>query len=309
MPEAQLFSRRLSLNLASALADDVNSRPRFRYGIGARPSAMGPLLGRLGDLEVRLAASAAAVQAAQALRYRVFYEEMSAVSEAATQWPKRDADRFDAICDHLVVLDRSSRGPSHQRGVEIVGTYRLLRQETAAKSHGFYSQAEFDLDPLFQRKPHLRFMELGRSCVLKRYRGRRAIELLWHGVWTYALWHEIDVMIGCASLQGTDHDRWSLALSFLHHHAACPPEWSVRAREARRVEMNRMPLDAIDARQALRALPPLLRAYLRFGAKVGDGAVIDRQFGTIDVCVVLPVAAISRRYINHYGPAAQRHAA
>jgi len=235
---------------------------------------------------------------------------MSAIGAANTLWSKRDCDRFDAVCDHLVVLDRSPPARSLLRlRPEIVGTYRLLRQDIAAKHHGFYSQAEFDLEPLLRRKPGLRFLELGRSCVLKPYRTRKTIELLWRGIWRYALRHEIDVMIGCASLQGTDPDRLALPLSFLHHHAACPAEWNVRAQDGRRVEMNRMPSHAIDPARALQALPPLLKGYLRLGATIGEGAVIDRQFGTIDVCIVLPVAAIGPRYINHYGSDAQPRAA
>jgi L-ornithine Nalpha-acyltransferase len=303
--------RHLVQGISSILAADLKARPRFKYSMGPwRAVTPDRVLGRLGDLEVRLAASAAEMRRAQALRYRVFYEEMSAVGGTATLRRKRDADRFDAICDHLVVVDRSGPGrlPLRLRP-EIVGTCRLLRQDIAARRYGFYGQAEFDVEPLLRRKPDLRFLELGRSCILKPYRTRRAIELLWHGIWRYALRHQIDVMIGCASLEGTDPDRLALSLSFLHHYSACPAEWSVRAQDGQRVEMNRMPPASIDPRQALHALPPLLKGYLRLGARIGDGAVIDRQFGTVDVFIVLPVAAINPRYINYYGTDAQRRAA
>lgn len=262
-------------------------------------------LGRLGDLEVRLAASTAELRGAQALRYQVFYDEMAAVAGLSQRRTRRDSDRFDPICDHLIVVDHASR----RRGQpEIGGTYRLLRQEMAGSPAGFYSAGEFDIAPLVSAKPELSFLELGRSCVLPRYRNRRTLELLWHGIWTYVRRHGLDVMIGCASLKGTDPDRLALPLSFLHRHALAPAGWRVRAHDGLRVEMERMPYADIDTKAALRALPPLVKGYLRLGAMVGDGAVVDRQFGTTDVFIVLPVAAIASRYIEYYGPDAGRHA-
>lgn len=266
-------------------------------------------LGRLGSLEVRLASSAAEIRRAQALRYTVFFEEMSALGDVRTRRLRRDADRFDRICDHLLVLDHATLERT-LLGLRprVVGTYRLLRHAVARRHGGFYSDGEFDIAPLIRRKPSLNFLELGRSCVLAPYRNKRTVELLWHGIWSYVLSHDMDVMVGCASLEGTDPERLALPLSFLHHHARAPEEWRVRAHERRYVEMNRLPASAIDARTALRALPPLVKGYLRLGAYVGDGAVIDRQFGTTDVCIILPVAAIDPRYVDYYGADASRYA-
>ncbi len=268
-----------------------------------------PPLGRLGSLEVRLAQSAAEIRRAQALRYQVFYEEMSAAGDLRTRRLRRDADRFDRICDHLLVLDHETLDRSLLGArPRIVGTYRLLRHDVARRHGGFYSAGEFDIASLIRRKPALSFLELGRSCVLKPYRNKRTVELLWHGIWSYVLAHDTDVMVGCASLEGTDPDQLALQLSFLHHHARAPEEWCVRAQGHRYVEMNRMPAHAVDTRQALRTLPPLIKGYLRLGATVGDGAVIDQQFGTTDVCIILPVAAIQPRYVDHYGADASRYA-
>jgi putative hemolysin len=282
-------------------------RPRRAPWFASRGMAT---LGRIGDLEVRLATSAAEVRRAQALRYRVFYEEMSAVPDASAQARRRDADAFDLVCDHLLVVDHAAlrRGLRRNRP-ETVGTYRLLRQEIAEENGGFYTAGEYEIGPLLRSRPELRFLELGRSCVLEPYRNKRTVELLWHGIWAYVLRHNIDVLFGCASLEGTDPDRLALPLSFLHHRARAPEEWRVAALGHRRVEMNRMPAEAVDARQALAALPPLIKGYLRLGAFIGDGAVVDRQFGTTDVCIVLPKSAISPRYVSYYGAAAERHAA
>jgi putative hemolysin len=271
-------------------------------------AAAADTLGRIGNLEVRLAHSAAEVRRAQKLRYKVFYEEMSASADAATLLARRDIDAFDAICDHLLVLDHDApKGPL--RKPSVVGTYRLLRQDVAERSRGFYSAGEFDIEALTARHAGLHFVELGRSCVLAPYRNKRTVELLWHGVWTYVLRHKLDAMVGCASLEGTDPDKLALQLSFLHHHARAPEDWRTRALTGRYVAMNRLPKSAVDTREALRALPPLIKGYLRLGATFGDGAVIDRQFGTTDVFVILPVSAISARYVAHFGADAGRHAA
>ncbi len=264
-------------------------------------------LGRLGALEVRLARTAAEIRRAQKLRYDVFYREMSAVAATAAYFARRDIDLFDAVCDHLLVIDHAA--PVPRRAPAIIGTYRLLRQDVAERQGGFYSAGEFDIESLVDRHPGLRFLELGRSCVLPPYRNKRTVELLWHGIWTYVLEHRIDVMIGCASLEGTDPDRLALPLSFLHHYARAPEPWRTAALARRYIELNRMPKAAVSPKAALALLPPLIKGYLRLGAFVGDGAVVDRQFGTTDVLIILPVSAINARYVDHFGPGAERHAA
>ena len=263
-------------------------------------------LGRLGTLEVRFARTAAEIRKAQQVRYRVFYQERSALADMATRLARRDVDAFDAVCDHLLVIDHGMR--TRTGALPVVATYRLLQQQAAEEASGFYTAGEFDIDALTRRHPHLRFLELGRSCVLAPYRNKRTLELLWHGIWAYVRQQGFDVMIGCASLDGTDPARLALPLSFLHHYARAPEAWRAQAHAHRRVEMNLMPKDAFDPKEALRALPPLIKGYLRLGASIGDGAVIDHQFGTTDVLIVLPVSAINARYIEHFSIVAQQAA-
>lgn len=292
---------------------DVGSAPR-RWLPGMRLPGLpapepGPTLGRIGDLEVRLARSGGEVRRAQAIRYHVFYEEMSAIADAMAMATRRDADPFDRICDHMVVLDHAAPAKAFRRKKpEVVGTYRLLRQAVAERNGGFYSANEFDVQPMIDRHPGLSFLELGRSCVLSPYRTKRTVELLWHGVWSYVLANGAEVMFGCASLEGTDPRRMATQLSFLHHYARAPEEWRVRALPERYVEMNRMAKEAVDAKAALHALPPLIKGYLRLGAYIGDGAVVDHQFGTTDVMIIMPVAALNPRYVTYYGADASRHA-
>ena len=262
--------------------------------------------GVIGQLEVSLTHNKRDVRRLQRLRYKVFYEHGRAVADIATWFMRRDSDYFDRICDYLMVLDSSRQTAAD--GSSVVGTCRLLRQDVAERHGGFYSGKEFDIPRLLKRHLDLRFLELGRSCVLPTYRSKRAIELLWHGVWSYVREHRIDVMIGCASFEGTDIEQLARPLSFLHHFARAPEPWSAAAHSLRQAKMNWMAKNEIDARTAWHELPPLIKGYLRLGAFVGDGAVIDPQFGTTDVLIILPVAAINARYISHFGVDAQRYA-
>ncbi len=276
----------------------------------SEPVRTGETLGRIGSLEVRMARNFNEVKKAQRLRFEVFYEEMSAIADAPTLATRRDADPFDAYCDHLLVVDHASmkRNKLGRLKPEIVGTYRILRQDIADQRGGFYTAGEYDIQRLIDANPGKRFMELGRSCVLKPYRNKKTVELLWHGIWSYVLRHKIDVMLGCASIEGTNPDAVAEQLSFLHHNARAPEEWRVRAVDERYVEMNRMAAADINAKHALRALPPLVKGYLRLGAFIGDGAVVDHQFGTTDVLIIMPVSELNTRYVNYYGADASRYA-
>lgn len=283
--------------------DDVDW-PRIHAMLPQARRTDGKVYGRLGALEVRLAGNKRDVRLVQRLRYRVFYEEMSAVADERAARLRRDIDAFDEICDHLLVLDRAAprrAGLGRLKPMRVVGTYRLLRQSIAARSGGFYTQGEYDIAPLVARKRGYTFMELGRSCVLAPYRNKRTVELLWHGLWTYAREHGIDVMIGCASFEGTDPEVHAMALSFLHHTALAPEDWRVRAHDRLYQRMDRVPKEQIDTKAALKAIPPLIKGYLRLGAFVGDGAVIDKQFDTTDVCIILPVEKIDPRYFAYFG--------
>ncbi len=294
-----------SLRFAGKLVPVFKAYSGFRV---TDPNTKRPaILGRLGALEVRLARTSAEIRRAQKLRYDVFYKEMSAVADTTAYLARRDIDLFDAVCDHLLVVDHGA--PKVRNAAAIAGTYRLLRQDVAERTGGFYSAGEFDVGSLVARHRGLKFLDLGRSCVQPPYRNKRTVELLWHGIWTYVLEHRVDVMIGCASLDGTDPDRLALPLSFLHHYARAPEPWRTMALPRRYLELNRMPKAAVAPKTALQLLPPLIKGYLRLGAFVGDGAVIDRQFGTTDVLIILPVSEIRSRYVAHFGPGAERHAA
>jgi L-ornithine Nalpha-acyltransferase len=249
---------------------------------------------RAGNLGVRIAASPAEIDAVQALRYRVFYQEMGAQADVATAASHRDRDVFDAVADHLLVVDHAiGAGPEG-----VVGTYRLIQREAAARLGRFYSADEYDIAPIVNFPG--RILELGRSCVDAAYRGRVAMQLLWRGIAAYVFHYQIDLMFGCASLHGTDPDALAPDLTYLYHNHLAPPAVRPRALPHRYVEMRRMPPGRLDPKRVQAQLPPLVKGYLRLGGFVGDGAVIDRQFNTTDVAVVVKTDLVTDKYYRHY---------
>jgi putative hemolysin len=268
--------------------------------VAAHVLANAPHMHRSGQLDVRLATSEAEIAAAQALRYQIFYDEMGATPSAAMVASRRDIDSYDAICDHLLVIDHGMPGD----GPHVVGTYRLLRQVVASMNHGFYSAGEYDLSPLIaQSATGGQLLELGRSCVAPAYRNNTTITLLWRGIASYLQTHAIGHRFGCASLHGADPKVHAAELSYLYHHHLAPPELRARALAEHYVPMDRMSPLAYDARLTAKALPPLVKGYLRVGAMIGDGAFVDPQFNTVDVFVVMPVERITKRYAGRFAGA------
>ena len=254
-------------------------------------------------LKVRLATSDAEIRVAQKLRYMVFHEECGIKLSSENQSAKIERDAFDAICDHLLVI-RTSDAENSELLVEdgtVIGTYRLLPQNVASQNSGFYSQSEFDIAPLLTRKADLKFLELGRSCVLQSERGSTVVELLWQGIWNYVRHHQIDVMIGCASFDGVNFESHRDALEFLLLSNKIPEGWQVRAHPQRRLEINSDSRAQPDIKAIISSLPPLIKGYLRLGCFFGQDAVVDEAFNTIDVLVILPVAKINPRYFAKFG--------
>ena len=249
---------------------------------------------RSGTLAVRLAERPSEVAASQALRYRVFYEEMGAEPTPEMARARRDFDPFDEVADHLLVIDHA-RGAGPQ---SVIGTYRLIRRCAAERIGRFYSAEEYDISTMVAYPGEI--LELGRSCVDVSARNRPTMQLLWRGIAAYVFHHQIDLMFGCASLPGTDPEALAVPLSYLYYHHLAPPALRPRALAARHVDMRRLPTKVIDPPKALAELPPLIKGYLRLGGFVGDGAVIDRQFNTTDVSIVVKTDLITDKYYRHY---------
>ncbi len=244
---------------------------------------------------VRLAENVQEIELAQKLRYDVFYKEYGAKPTPEMKEQERDFDSFDDITDHLIVVvqDEASRKE------KIVGTYRLLRQSVVEKNvRNFYSHNEYDLERLLRSDNNL--LELGRSCVLAEYRTKPILNLLWQGIANYITEHNIDLLFGCASFQGVDIDDIKDQLSYLHHFHSTPGDLSPVALPDLYVDMNIIPKEEINEKRAFASLPPLIKGYLRLGATIGEGAVIDHQFNTIDVCIVVQTSLMTDRYRKYF---------
>lgn len=255
-------------------------------------SELQPLI--VNNFELRLARAATEIDAAQALRYRVFYEEMTAEPSPEMRARQRDFDGFDDICDHLLAIDLDAADGDFR----VAGTYRLLRRSVAKLHGGFYSEQEYDVADLLSYPGEI--VELGRSCVDPEYRARGVMQLLWRALAGYVLHYDIDLMFGCASFPGTEPNEMRGPLSYLNYYHKAPLGLRPRALNKHYVDMGLLPESEIDVQAALSDLPPLIKGYLRLGGVVGDGAVIDHQFNTTDVCMIVQTDKISRKYERHY---------
>lgn len=249
---------------------------------------------RAGNLAVRLAEDESEITASQKLRYRVFCEEKGAEASAEVQAQQRDFDEYDAVCDHLLVIDEEKQGEA-----AIVGTYRLLRKGPMKKVGKFYTATEYDISSLDGYSGEL--LELGRSCVDADYRNRAVMTLLWRGIGAYTGHYDIKLMFGCASFGGSDPQEHALALSYLYHAHLADASVRLKALPNLYVDMNIIPKDEINEREALRAIPPLIKGYLRLNGKVGDGAVVDAAYNTTDVSIVVETDLVTDKYFDRYG--------
>lgn len=262
-------------------------------GVYARPIVeLGEL--RAGNLEVFIARTDKDIEQAQKLRYEVFFEEMGALPTPEITASKRDFDEFDAVCDHLMVVEHQPEG-----GFKVVGTYRLLRREPMKAIGRFYTDSEFDISPMRDYPGEI--LELGRSCVHPNFRNRAVMQLLWRGIGAYVTKFNIEIMFGCASFHGTDPKEHAMALSYLHHYHQAPPEVCPRALPSRFVDMNLMSKEAVDKKEGFNALPALIKGYLRLSGYIGAGAVIDREYNTTDVSIVVKSDRVTEKYAQRYG--------
>ncbi len=244
---------------------------------------------------LRLARTGDDLKAAQRLRYRVFVEELGGDGPLVDHEARLELDEFDAHCDHLLLidLDRDPAALDH-----VIGVYRLLRSEGAERIGRFYTTREYDLAPLVGSGRNL--LELGRSCVDADYRGGKAMYYLWGGLADYVAEHRIEILFGVASFHGTDIAGLAEPLSLLHHRHLAPKSMRVCANPEHFQTMNLMQEDRIDRPRALRATPALIKAYLRLGGFVGEGAYVDHAFNTTDVCLILDTATMTGRQRDLY---------
>tara|TARA_Y100001978_G_scaffold54213_1_gene48673 strand:- start:789 stop:1592 length:804 start_codon:yes stop_codon:yes gene_type:complete len=250
---------------------------------------------KAGELEVRLAENNVEIDAAQKLRYKVFYEEMSARPTENQKRLKRDIDMYDFYFDHILVIDNSILGTFQDK---VVGTYRLNRGNYKTKKKFFYTANEFNIEKLLKSKHKI--LELGRSCVDEKYRNGKIMQMLWKFIAQYVNIFEINIMFGCASFPGTDTSVYKDTFSYLHNNYLAPESIRPVAIDERFINMNHSLDNQYTFKKFLGDIPPLIKGYIRLGAFIGEGAVIDHDFNTVDVCIVLPTKKVASRYMDHY---------
>lgn len=237
----------------------------------------------------RLAQTDEDLEAAQRLRYDVFVRELGGGGEQVDHENGLEKDRFDPFFDHLLLLDEA-------RGGAVIGVYRLLPGTHAEAAGGFYSETEYDLEPL--RRSGRKLLELGRSCLHAEYRGGSAMFHLWQGLARYVAEHEIEVLFGVASFHGTDVTALAHPLSHLHYRHSAPEDLRVRAHKHQPMALLAEP--EVDRKRAMIETPALIKAYLRLGGGVGDGAYVDHGFNTTDVCLIMDTAQMNERQKSLY---------
>lgn len=240
---------------------------------------------------VSLAASENDLTQAQALRYDVFVRELGGQGEGVNHSTGLETDQFDDVADHLILRDLKTE--------DVIGVYRLLRQDHARLVGGFYSAREFDLAPL--EKSGRPLLELGRSCVRSDHRSGAAMYLLWQGLARYVQMHQSELMFGVASLKGTNVLDQAGPLSLLHHRYRAPASICAKARQFQ--TMNLISEAALDRRRAMVQIPPLIKSYLRLGGMVGEGAFVDHAFNCIDVFMILDTQSMNSRSARPYDQA------
>ncbi|SIN90338.1 GNAT family N-acetyltransferase [Vannielia litorea] len=249
--------------------------------------------------ELRLADGRADLAAAQRLRYEVFVEELGGDGEMVDHAARLEADRYDPHFDHLLLIDHARAAElAPEGGGAVVGVYRLLPGERAPGIGGFYTEGEYDLAPL--KASGRKLLELGRSCLAPEYRGGIAMYHLWGALWDYVEARGIEILFGTASFHGTDTAALAAPLSMLHHNHLAPPELRPLALPPHGAAMDILPEAELDRAEAMRAVPALIKAYLRLGGWVGQGAWVDHAFNTTDVCLVLDASQVSPRQVAIY---------
>jgi putative hemolysin len=243
------------------------------------------------EFNVKLAETEAELLAAQRLRYDVFVDELGGGGDLVDHEQRLERDRFDPYFDHMILTTKDNDA--------VIGVYRLLRGSRAEIAGGFYSEGEYDLSAL--KTSGRRVLELGRSCLHRDYRGGIAMHCLWSGLADYVAMHRIDILFGVASFHGTNIADLAAPLSLLHERHLAPPQLRVRAHESAFQRMDLTDLDTLDRRAAMLQVPSLIKAYLRLGGCVGEGAYLDHKFNTTDVCLIMDTAQLNARQAKLYG--------
>ncbi|HEY3305650.1 MAG TPA: GNAT family N-acyltransferase [Candidatus Binatia bacterium] len=244
----------------------------------------------MADFEIKITRDPEEIRAAQKLRFEVFNLEMKKGLEESYQ-RGLDVDKFDPVCDHLIVRARSQR--------RVVGTYRLLLGSQAGQHFGFYSEQEFNLENI--KKLDGELLELGRSCAHKDYRDRALIHLMWQAIAEYVKDHRVRYLFGCASFPTTDQREVSQSIALIKEKYYAPEKFRVQPVPGMELSGVQEDVEITDREGLFFRLPSLIKGYLRVGALLCGPPALDLEFGTTDLFLLLDVNRASSEYLRRFG--------
>ena len=243
------------------------------------------------NFTIKIAESNFEIKKAQSLRYKIFFKEKKIEKKNFKFLLQRDYDFYDKISDHLIIIDNNREIRDN-----VIGTYRLLRGNCAKLYRGFYTEQEFDISNLKKNFSSKDILELGRSCVHPQYRSGIILKLLWQGISNYIKMYKIKILMGCASFHGTNPSKFKDEFSLLYKSYRLPEDYDVKSLQSNAISFNKN----INHSTILNKLPPLIKGYLRAGGMVSENFYIDKEFETIDYCVIMLIEKIVSRYQNKF---------
>jgi putative hemolysin len=247
------------------------------------------------SLTVRLAETEAEIVAAQRLRFEVFSRVRDAAFSDEVLKERRDVDVYDPSCDHLIVVDPSRKD---EENLGIIGTYRMMARSKRQDDPGFYTEKYFDISCFDGIEGEI--VEMGRVCIDADYKSRAVMQWLWKGIAGYVLDNDVRILFGCAGWDGINPGEHRNLLSYLHNEFLAPERIRPVAEGPDRLEFECLPPDAVDEKAAIAEIPSIIRGYSRMGGYIGEGAVINRNFNTTMVCIVVEMASVTTRYMKRF---------
>ena len=243
------------------------------------------------NFTVKIAQSNFEIKKAQHLRYQIFFKNNKDINKPINNLFKRDFDFYDKISDHIIIIDNNINNNEN-----VVGTYRLLRGNFAKIYKGFYTEQEFDITNLKKHFSNSNMLELGRSCVHADYRSGIILKLLWQGISNYINDYKIKILFGCASFHGTDPKKFRNEFNLLRKNFCLNDDFNVKSLQKNPIHFQTLQ----DEKIVFKNLPPLIKGYLRAGGMMSKDYFIDKEFNTIDFCVVVFTDQIIDRYKNKF---------
>ena len=289
MQNLALLNQIVNTNLFVKTKKTMSSIIRKKRIIKKIKSEFEPIIFK--NFTIKIAESNFEIKKAQSLRYKIFFKEKKIKKKSFKFLLQRDYDFYDKISDHLIIIDNNREIRDN-----VIGTYRLLRGNCAKLYRGFYTEQEFDISNLKKNFSSKDILELGRSCVHPQYRSGIILKLLWQGISNYIKMYKIKILMGCASFHGTNPSKFKDEFSLLYKSYRLPEDYDVKSLQSNAIPFNKN----INHSTILNKLPPLIKGYLKAGGMVSENFYIDKEFETIDYCVIMLTEKIVSRYQNKF---------